>query len=109
MTNTVRLFLYAVTALLITACDKRQETAVDKEAPIYPDYTDITVPVNIAPLNFLVRDPLAKDVRVFADGELLAESSSNAVTIDIDDWKELLARNAGKQIKVIVKVGYDDR
>jgi len=109
MTNTVRLFLYAVTALLITACDKRQETAVDKEAPIYPDYTNIAVPVNIAPLNFLVRDPLAKDVRVFADGELLAESSSNAVTIDIDDWKELLARNAGKQIKVTVKVGYDDR
>ena len=42
---------------LATACtptphDVEQST---QEAEIYPDYKDVTIPVNIAPMNFVVR------------------------------------------------------
>ena len=40
----------ALAALLLTACGK--ELPVQTGRPIYPDYTDVTVPVGIAPLNF---------------------------------------------------------
>ena len=45
--------------LLISSCttetvrDAKQETSRPK---IYPDYVDVTIPVNIAPLNFCMAD-----------------------------------------------------
>ena len=37
--------------MLFAACDNRVEVAADMDAPIYPDYANVTIPVNIAPLN----------------------------------------------------------
>ena len=44
--------------LLVIACTPQPENVTDttEPAPIYPDYTDITLPYNIAPLNFLLRN-----------------------------------------------------
>ena len=33
-----------------------QSTALDTQADIFPDYRDIVIPANIAPLNFMVKD-----------------------------------------------------
>ena len=91
--------------MLLIACDNRVEVAVDIDAPIYPDYANVTIPVNIAPLNFLVRNDLAKDVRVFVEGELMAESSGNEVTFNKKEWREMLQRHCGKTVTVNVHVG----
>lgn len=42
---------------LFTACTPTPQnvTRTDAAAPIYPDYRDVTIPRNIAPLNFLLR------------------------------------------------------
>lgn len=40
----------ALTALLLTACS--EGLPIQTGSPIYPDYTDVTIPVGIAPLNF---------------------------------------------------------
>ena len=85
--------------MLLIACDNRVEVAVDIDAPIYPDYANVTIPVNIAPLNFLVRNDLAKDVRVFVEGELMAESSGNEVTFNKKEWREMLQRHCGKTVR----------
>ena len=69
--------------IVATGCDDRMEVTADMDAPIYPDYRDVTIPVNIAPLNFLVRDSLCRDVRVYANNELLCEQSGNEATFDI--------------------------
>lgn len=54
----LHLFIYIAALLWFCSCTATHENAmeVDKLPNIYPDYTDITIPVNIAPLNFLVRD-----------------------------------------------------
>ncbi|MBQ7420234.1 MAG: PD40 domain-containing protein [Prevotella sp.] len=66
--------------------------------PIYPDYVDVTIPENIAPLNFLVRDDI-EAVQVKA-GDLIVNAKGNEVVFDEDDWHELLAAN--RQVEVTV-------
>lgn len=102
----MRKIIYWMMLLIVaTGCDDRMEVTADMDAPIYPDYRDVTIPVNIAPLNFLVRDSLCRDVRVYANNELLCEQSGNEATFDIDEWRQLLADNVGKKITVSVWVG----
>ena len=43
--------------LILTACSSKAPSAftkVDKVPTVFPDYTNITVPCNIAPMNFLI-------------------------------------------------------
>lgn len=44
--------------LLLASCAQTHENAeqVDHLPNMYPDYADVTIPVNIAPLNFEIRD-----------------------------------------------------
>jgi len=68
--------------------------------PIYPDYCDITIPENIAPLNFLLRgDYEAIEVRA---GDITVNAKGNEAIFDIDEWKELLAQHTGESVKVTV-------
>ena len=76
---------------------------VDDELPMYPDYTDVTVPVNIAPLSFLLRSD-AEAVWVYANDEEIYSGRGNEVVFDEEDWKAFLENNVGKDIKVRVVV-----
>ena len=72
----------------------------DTLPPIYPDYCDVTIPENIAPLNFLLRaDCEAIEVKA---GELTLNASGNEAIFDIDDWKDLMAKSAGQTLNVTV-------
>ena len=49
------------TFLLLTSCERHIEvpsasTPTSEKLLIYPDYTNIVIPENIAPLNFMVRN-----------------------------------------------------
>jgi|GEM_PF-11145 len=72
------------------------------EAPrrpsIDPDYANCTIPPNIAPLNFAIREPGADyRVRVYGDeGEgFVVSSRSGRIVIPMDKWKALLELNRG--------------
>ena len=50
--------------LLLLACGRTPDLrpvgeGTDRTAPVFPDYRDVTVPCNIAPLNFYYTDPEA--------------------------------------------------
>jgi uncharacterized lipoprotein YmbA len=51
-----RQLLFLIAALIMVACRQTQVPAsykqLQKEPLVYPDYIGVTVPVNIAPLNF---------------------------------------------------------
>ena len=67
---------------------------------IYPDYVEVTVPVNIAPLTFEMDDP-SDEMAVrysFADEEIICRGAK--AQPDIDDWKHLAAAAQGKAIQV---------
>ena len=72
---------------------------------IYPDYTSITIPPNIAPLNFLIEEPGDEyRVRIASeDGEPLILRGPN-VDVPLKRWKKLLEENLGKKLRLDVFV-----
>jgi len=61
----LKIFSFLSSLLLLFSCADRVENATElnRPAPIYPDYAEVTIPKNIAPLNFLLRDS-AEEVSV---------------------------------------------
>lgn len=101
---------------LFAACTPTPKDVQERNMlpPIYPDYCDITIPENIAPLNFLLRANCeAMEVKLLYSSSVTPTGitekpsicinvSGNEAVFDIDDWKELTAQASGKSIEVIV-------
>ena len=95
----------SIIALLLLLCACSQQlpkdfTQSDVLPHIYPDYVDVTVPVNIAPLTFEMDDP-SEEMAVrfsFGDEEVICRGSQ--ALPDFDDWKHLAAAAQGKNIQV---------
>ena len=73
---------------------------------IYPDYREVVVPPNIAPLNFMVCDQTASEF-VVAYGShgsplLVGAGADGKVDIDSVAWCQLLADAKGKELSVNV-------
>jgi len=96
------IILFTFLLSLFTSCTPTPKDVVKQDVlpPIYPDYCDVTIPENIAPLNFLIRED-CEAIEVKA-GELTLNASGNEAVFDIDDWKELMQQAADKEIDVTV-------
>lgn len=82
----------------------RDPRSVDTLPPIYPDYADVTVPENIAPLNFLLRDS-CEALYVTAscgDVEIKSHRKGNEAIFNLKDWKKLMAAASGKDVNITV-------
>ena len=88
--------LYILLLTSLMACtteavkDAKQEAALPQ---IYPDYIGVTIPVNIAPLNFSIADEEALCIdAVITDGygHTLHSQGEESVDFDLDDWHSLL-------------------
>ncbi len=84
---------------------------------IYPDYIGVTIPADIAPLNFNITDEAIDGVDVVMRGSKGGElhTTGDYADFDIDDWHELTEQNRGGKITftVCIKNGgewlqYDD-
>ena len=94
--------LFTILCSLFTSCTPTPKDVVELDTlpPIYPDYCNVTIPENIAPLNFLLRaDCEAIEVKA---GELVLNASGNEAVFDIDDWKTLMQQSSGKEIEVTI-------
>ena len=88
--------------------DAKQEGGLPQ---IYPDYVGVTIPVNIAPLNFGMTDEtvlLVDAIITDRHGNSLHSQGEESVDFDIDDWHALLAQNCGDSLSVTVSAKYDD-
>lgn len=110
----------AATLLLLASCAQTHENAeqVDHYPNMYPDYADVTIPVNIAPLNFEIRDKHLTNIETIltiegtdandADNTLTATSNSQNLKFDLDDWKAFLQKAVNKNVKVQIYSKSDD-
>jgi len=76
-------------------------TAAAEQADIFPDYSGVTLPPNIAPMDFYIRNPAkAYQVKIrAAQGETLEISGSKPeIIIPETKWKKLLEQNAGQEL-----------
>lgn len=99
----------AVLLLGLFACAPQPEnvTAVQERAPIYPDYTDVTIPYNIAPLNFLLRnEATALQVSVCGKTDSLVVTGTHTACFPLKKWKQLLQAEKGGSltVKVVARV-----
>ena len=101
-------FLLFLAACTETVSDAKQENALPQ---IYPDYLGVTIPVNIAPLNFgmMQENTLLVDA-VVSDrhGHTLHSQGKESVDFDVDDWHTLLGQNRGDSLSVTVSAKYED-
>lgn len=118
MTKILNHLIFALAVMLVaTSCQKRaaqvptQFEACDLTADIYPDYKNITVPPNIAPLNFMLVDSMASEAVVQMKGqgtELLAAADANGTfRLDSCQWRRLLTGNKGRDIEVSLYARHD--
>lgn len=91
---------------IVAACTSRPENVSDlNETPaIYPDYTGVTVPADIAPLDFAMADDAVTCIDVEVKGSKGGSIHANGAyaDFDIDEWHQLLAANRGGQLDVTV-------
>ena len=91
-----------------TVSNARQETSLPQ---IYPDYLGVTIPVNIAPLNFCMADEKASLVdAVITDGHghQLHSQGEESTDFDLGDWHALLSQNRGDSLSITVSAKFDD-
>ena len=106
--------LYIVSLLLLTQCGipDIKNAIQENEAPrIFPDYTDIIIPPNIAPLNFKIEEEGNKYL-VCIQGEhgndITFYQSSPEIKINQKKWKALLADNKGGNLLIEVSIRKED-
>lgn len=102
-------FIFYISYLLaLSACSSKpkavpqQFTEVTDTAVIYPDYRDVTIPPNIAPLNFMVTDSLASAF-VAQVGDLVCGAGKDGkFELDSTEWRRVLSDAKGKELTVNV-------
>lgn len=84
---------------------------VDEYPQIYPDYIGVTIPVDIAPLNFsMLSDSIAlMDVEVKGSKGGSLHANGEYADFDIGEWHRLLNANRGDSLTVTVCARQDGR
>ncbi len=78
---------------------------ISREPAISPDYSGVTIPPNIAPLNFIVAEAESSyRIQVESSGgyKFLVKTSNNTVRFSMRNWKKLLSGNAGGNIMITI-------
>ena len=107
MTKTVLILLVLTTMLLACGRPSVPDSYQTESRPpkVMPDYTDVTIPANICPLNFRVYE-VGKEVAVrISAGDLqYTYGDGMKVLIDEVEWQELLKESKGSKMSVEVFV-----
>ena len=116
MKSIIKMFLWKAVCPLIlfvagfVSCtdDIRITRTLDMLPTIFPDYTDVTIPSNIAPLCFKLSDSCnyEKASATFEIGtqRLQLKAKKGQFSIPISSWKKLMKEAGGSTLRVTVQV-----
>ena len=109
MQHTKAVLLTLVLTLVLIACGRPEvpdSYQTESRPPkIMPDYTDVTIPANICPLNFRVFESGKQVVaRISVDDLQYTYGNKMKVLFDEEEWNILLERAKGGKMKVEVFV-----
>ena len=106
-----RLFLLTAVTMILAACGTKipEKFSESDELPhIYPDYTNVTVPINIAPLTFEIDGKADGIVAKMTAGNEEVICGGTKILPDADDWNRLVESAKDDAIKVEVYVEKND-
>ena len=102
----IRLTLLLLVAFLLVSCGRSYDVrpvglGTDRPAALFPDYQGVTIPCNIAPLNFYYTDPAGSHfTTTFSSGDVSITMKGREVVWKESQWSRLLAAAAGSDIEV---------
>ena len=99
-----KLFVY-ISALLLLSCSVKEpkaERQLDVLPEIYPDYVDVTIPSNIAPLRFMLKTGTGEAIAVLSSGtqQIIEKADESKFLFDESEWKDLLKKAKGQDIQL---------
>lgn len=104
MKNSNTFFALAIIILMLCACNDEVKLATGARADgtfLFPDYAGVTVPVNIAPLNFhYCAEGLRKASTTFSAGDVSVVVKGVAVVWKPAEWKRIMDAAAGGRVDV---------
>ncbi len=92
-------FYICIIAIGFSSCKQSSNVFVsDEEARIFPDYSHISIPANMAPLNFEIEGNTDHFwVKIYAkNGTSIELKTQKSVQIPLKKWQKFIAQNAGK-------------
>lgn len=98
-----KIVFYTLSLFMVLSCNMPLpgDCARNGEKPvIYPDYTDVAVPCNIAPLNYVIRNGADRYITCISSpsGEEVVCRGAE-VLVNVDRWHSLLASASGKELE----------
>ena len=91
------------TLCLLASCTAKvpgHYTEVDKNPDIHPNYKNITIPYNIAPLNFAYTMEGESFVTELQGDEQTLVTKGKEARWDIKKWNQFIEVNKGKKVKI---------
>jgi hypothetical protein len=99
--------IMAMTGWYCAKSDIGNMREIHRAPGIEPDYTETVIPPNIAPLDFMIKEPGIEyrvDI-IGTDGNPVEiHSTGPKIIIPMSEWKDVLARNKGKEIRFVISV-----
>lgn len=107
--------IITVLLILITSCNTKSPKVfepINSDVKIFPDYTEVTIPPNIASLNFIVQGEFKRCIVEISDNsgnKICVEAVDGLVTIPKKDWSNITAKNRGGKLKYSVFVNKENK
>jgi len=104
--------IFIISAAFFLSCSRPGNDLKEIETlpPIFPDYCDVVIPVNIAPLNFKICDyPEKTDALIEGAKESIKIHGKDKVIIPEYKWKRLLRNNTNGRLSITVYARRDGR
>ena len=99
----IALFLFS----MVMGCNPVPGDFIQGDEPpeLYPDYTSLTVPYNIAPLNFQILnkgDQFVAEISNSLDRRITVRSTNGRISFPLESWKKLLNEDRGGALTISV-------
>lgn len=108
-----KIYVFMMAAMMLASCAEKPEnvTRLDKVPAIFPDYSGVTIPDGIAPMDFNVTGDDYDCVDVTVKGSKGGEVHSNGdyAKFDLDEWHSLTRQNKGGTLTFTVCVEKDGK
>lgn len=109
----IHIYIISAIATALASCSPKVPTdaaQADALPSIYPDYADVTVPCNIAPMNFMIEEEGSSYITCLkAPGAADVVVKGKKIDIEADDWRKLTAAAKGDTITADVYVKRDGK